>query len=53
MEYEGTEKKQLDDHQLKENSRENGQHRCLNPRLVFTDPDVFFADLLMEQNEQQ
>lgn len=23
-----------------------------NPRLVFTDPDSFFSDLLMEQNEQ-
>lgn len=25
----------------------------LNPRLVFTDPDSFFSDLLMEQQEQQ
>jgi hypothetical protein len=24
----------------------------LNPRLVFTDPDAFFSDLLMEQQEQ-
>ena len=24
-----------------------------NPRLVFADPDTFFDDLLMEQNEQQ
>lgn len=24
----------------------------LNPRLVFTDPESFFSDLLMEQNEQ-
>lgn len=24
----------------------------LNPRLVFTDPDSFFSDLLMEQQEQ-
>ena len=29
------------------------QTRQLNPRLVFNDPDAFFADLLMEQNEQQ
>jgi len=24
----------------------------LNPRLVFADPDSFFSDLLMEQQEQ-
>lgn len=24
-----------------------------NPRLVFVNPDDFFIDLLMEQNEQQ
>ena len=24
----------------------------INPRLVFTNPDLFFADLLMEQSEQ-
>ena len=24
-----------------------------HPRMVYTDPDEFFADLLMEQNEQQ
>ncbi len=29
------------------------QIRRHNPRLVFNDPDKFFFDLLMEQNEQQ
>ena len=24
-----------------------------HPRMVYVDPDEFFADLLMEQNEQQ
>ena len=24
-----------------------------HPRMVYADPDEFFADLLMEQNEQQ
>ncbi|MBR5180812.1 MAG: hypothetical protein IKW88_01000 [Clostridiales bacterium] len=24
----------------------------VNPRLVFSDPDAFFLDLLLEQNEQ-
>ena len=27
--------------------------RRLNPRYVFNDPNVFFHDLLMEQQEQQ
>ena len=30
----------------------NTQPRRLNPRLVFADPDVFFSDLLMEQQEE-
>ena len=35
-------------------SREQQEQRMrLNPRLVFTDPDEFFTDLLLEQNEQQ
>lgn len=28
-----------------------GQQRRYNPRLVFADPDSFFIDLLMEQEE--
>lgn len=28
------------------------QRKRLNPRYVFTDPNDFFHDLLMEQNEQ-
>lgn len=28
------------------------RHMRQNPRLVFTDPDDFFTDLLMEQEEQ-
>ena len=39
-------------------SGDPGKERCdeqrpqQNPRLVFNDPDRFFRDLLMEQNEQ-
>ena len=28
------------------------QRRQMNPRLVFNDPDAFFSDLLLEQQEQ-
>ena len=44
-----------------QNSREQEQtpdtqreqyRKRLNPRLVFADPDSFFSDLLMEQQEQ-
>lgn len=31
--------------------RNLGQQRRYNPRLVFVDPDSFFIDLLMEQEE--
>ena len=34
-------------------ARQPEQIRRHNPRLVFNDPDKFFFDLLMEQNEQQ
>ena len=35
------------------NNRQDQQApRRYNPRLVFADPDEFFSDLLMEQEEQ-
>ena len=34
-----------------EPKRQQEQPR-LNPRLVFNDPDAFFRDLVMEQQEQ-
>ncbi len=37
----------------KEELKQTDQQRPrLNPRLVFGDPDKFFRDLLMEQQEQ-
>ena len=36
-----------------EKNRENAMMRQkINPRVVLSDPDVFFNDLLMEQSEQ-
>ena len=32
--------------------RDAHRHTRRNPRLVFNDPDKFFTDLLMEQQEQ-
>ena len=43
------------DQQEKENSISNqdkNDERHQDPHLVFTDPDSFFHDLLMEQQEQ-
>ena len=39
--------------QQKQEPDQKEQPMRLNPRLVFTDPDAFFTDLLLEQNEQQ
>lgn len=33
-------------------SKYTDQQKQINPRLVFNDPDLFFQDLLMEQQEQ-
>lgn len=49
------------DRKAKEREREREQRKKppeelikrLNPRYVFNDPNVFFHDLLMEQQEQQ
>lgn len=35
-----------------EPDRQQEQQSRLNPRLVFNDPDAFFRDLVMEQQEQ-
>ena len=43
------------DQQKKESSTRNqdkNDERHQDPRLVYTDPDSFFHDLLMEQQEQ-
>ena len=37
----------------KQEQQQSGVRNRLNPRLVFTDPNSFFRDLLMEQQEQQ
>ena len=41
-----------DRHDDPKNTRTTDTGRRHNPRLVFADPDKFFRDLLMEQQEQ-
>lgn len=44
---------QRPDHDRRDDPQRSGtQEPRRNPRLVFSDPDRFFRDLLMEQQEQ-
>ena len=38
--------------QIERNRTDVKLRQKINPRLVLSDPDVFFSDLLMEQREQ-
>ncbi len=41
-----------DGHDREKERRDEHQRPRRNPRLVYSDPDRFFNDLLMEQQEQ-
>ena len=49
-EYRSQDSYSYQDHDRETRSEKQRPRR--NPRLVFTDPDRFFNDLLMEQQEQ-